>query len=138
MLVHHINSLREHLWIKNIANALLPIHKAVIFCSNSYSCYIFAFHGHQLSFVPIFTGISQFGTEIRAAQIKFLPSFLIYDSLVKLSWTASSAHSFSKEVRLEFFHLRWMSGQPCELRLRLIHDGLTIPREDRPIHVDRR
>ena len=114
VLIHHVYGLRKHLGIQDIAYTLFSVDKTIVFGSYPHSCHVTAFYGHKLSLLSLLTAISHIVTEIGTTQIKLAPRFWINDSLVEFCWTASSAHTLSKEVRLNLFDLRRMSRHTRE------------------------
>lgn len=136
VLVHHIYGLRQHVGIQNVAHTLFSVDKAIIFGSYPHCCQVIsAFYGYKLRLLSLFAAISHIVTEIGTTQIKLAPCFLIYDSLVKFCWTASSTHTFSKKLGLKLLYLRRMSRHTCELWGRLVHNVLTILWKYGRIHV---
>ena len=138
VLIHHIYGLRKHLRIQDIAYTLFSVDKTIVFGSYPHSCHVTAFYGHKLSLLSLLTAISHIVTKIGTTQIKLPPRFWINDSLVEFCWTASSAHTLSKKVRLNLFDLRRMSRHTREFWLRLAHNCLTILWKYGTIHIYRR
>ena len=99
------DGLRHHTLVESLIHIVIAINESVVPVSNSYCRQIFSPNGNQFLIRPSGT----LNTIIRIIQIEFLARMLVNESLIKLSWTAATSHTFPKEIRLNIKLFRWVA-----------------------------
>lgn len=129
---HH--GLRHHSLVESLIHVVIAINETIVPVPNPYGGQILSPNGNQFLIGPSGT----LNTVIRIVQVEFLTRMLINESLIKLSRTAATSHTFSEEIRLNlelFWRVTWLSRVFWG---RLTHNIRASRGQNCTIHVDAR